>query len=140
MSKYRVRLSRPTSESAYVEVEADDLKDAAQKVLDMSADHEWEEDDDAGRVTIGDIEEDVQLLEPTEYLCEWRIEVTASSPQEAARLAEELMVNREDSAWTVTDQMSGDEVVVEAMVEVGWKDEDKKGLSDAERAKYGDCR
>ena len=35
------------------------------------------------------------------YLCSWEIHVSADSPQEAAKHAEDLMTRRQESTWTV---------------------------------------
>jgi hypothetical protein len=122
MAKYRVRLTRPTSESGSVIVEAHDKDEAAARALEARHHEnvEWEEDDDSGRVYVGDIDEDVECVEgeevlgPTEYLCEWRIDITAATPEEAARVAEELMSRRSQSCWHVTDCESGEVTKVEA--------------------------
>jgi len=42
------------------------------------------------------------------YRCEWRIDITAETPEEAAQKAEELMRGALLSCWTVIDE-HGDE-------------------------------
>jgi hypothetical protein len=38
-----------------------------------------------------------------EYLCEWRIDITADTPEDAAKQAEQLMREAWESTWHVTD-------------------------------------
>lgn len=52
-----------------------------------------------------------------EFLCEWRINIEADSPEEAARVAENFMTNRLGSCWHVTDE-EGETTAVEIYEEV----------------------
>lgn len=51
------------------------------------------------------------------YRCSWVIEVSADTPEEAARQAEDLMTERQASTWTVAklndDRSAGQETDVQ---------------------------
>ena len=47
-----------------------------------------------------------------EYLCEWSIDISADTPQEAAELAEKFMRESIESTWIVTSE-NGDTKVID---------------------------